>query len=83
MVVFKNILTVHLRPLKMMKNAFYLLLKNFLFSRYLNFCLDFLLMQENGFIKIYGVTTWLRNNFDQYLKKKRQSGNEIWSVDIL
>ena len=35
--------------------------------------------------KIYGVTTWLTNNcnihIDQYLKKYRQSDNEIWSVN--
>ena len=31
-------------PSKMMKNAFYFILKLFTFSRYLNFCLDFLAM---------------------------------------
>ena len=32
-------------PLKIMKNAFYLILKKFLsFSRYLSFCHDFLVM---------------------------------------
>ena len=31
-------------PLKIMKNAFYLILKAFSFSRYFNFCLDFLVM---------------------------------------
>ena len=36
------------RPLKMMKNAFYFMLKVFLFLRYWHFCPDFLVMQENG-----------------------------------
>ena len=31
-------------PLKMMENAFYFILKLFWFSRYLNFCLDILVM---------------------------------------
>ena len=31
-------------PLKMMNNAFYFILKVFSFSRYLNFCIDFLAM---------------------------------------
>ena len=31
-------------PFKMMKNAFYFILKALLFSGYLNFCLDFLVM---------------------------------------
>ena len=35
----------------MMKNAFYFTLRNFFFSRYLNFCLDFLLMWKNGLIR--------------------------------
>ena len=38
-------------PLKMMKNAFYSPLKLFPFSRYLSFCLDFLIMYRNGLIK--------------------------------
>ena len=55
-----------MRPLKLMKNAFYFMLEAlFSFSRYLHFCLDFLVMQENGLIrkiakvnfKIYDVTT--------------------------
>ena len=33
-------------PLKIMENAFYFILKLFSFSRYFNFCLDFLVMQE-------------------------------------
>ena len=31
-------------PLKMMKNAFYFILKLFFFSKYLNFCLDILVI---------------------------------------
>ena len=38
------------------------------------------------FFKFYDVTTWLTNNYnthiDEYLKKQRQSNNEIWSVNI-
>ena len=37
-------------PLKMMKNYFVSSLKLFLFSRYLNFCLDFSVMKKNGLI---------------------------------
>ena len=54
-------------PLKMMKNAFYFTSKPF-FPRYLNFCLDVLVMQQNGLIrkirliKFYDVTAWLTNN---------------------
>ena len=38
-------------PLKMMKNAFYFNGKLFSFSRYLSFCFDFLVMQQNGLIR--------------------------------
>ena len=39
-------------PLKMMKNAFYFTLKKlFSFSKYLSFCLDFLVMCKNGLIR--------------------------------
>ena len=38
-------------PLKLIKNAFYFTLKTFFFSRFLNFCLDFLIMQKNGLIR--------------------------------
>ena len=72
-------------PFKMMKNAFS-------FSRYLNFCLHFLLMQKKRLhkkekvnLKIYDVTAWLTNNYNthnaQYRKKQRQPGNETWSVN--
>ena len=39
------------RPLEMMKNAFYLPQKLFSFSRYLSFCLYFLVMYRNSLIK--------------------------------
>ena len=38
-------------PLKMMKNAFYSTQKLFSFSRYLSFCLQFLVMYRSGLIK--------------------------------
>ena len=37
--------------LKMIKNAFYFTSKALSFSRYLNFCLDFLVTQQNGLIR--------------------------------
>ena len=37
-------------PLKMVKNAFYFTLKTFLPSRYLNFCLDFLVIYKSSLI---------------------------------
>ena len=47
-------------PLKIMKNAFYFTLKVFSFSRYLTFCLDFLIMQKNGLImKIRSATKFM------------------------
>ena len=38
-------------PLKIMKNAFYFALNCISFSRYLNFCLEFLLILKNGLIR--------------------------------
>ena len=38
-------------PLKMTKNAFYFTSKALSFSRYLSFCLDFLVMNQNDLIK--------------------------------
>ena len=66
--------------------------KLFSFSRYLSFCLDFLVIYRNGLIlkdkfnfEFYEVTAWLKNNCNiniaQYLEKLRQSDNEIWSVN--
>ena len=37
--------------LKMMENTFYFISRAFSFSRYSNFCLDFLVMTENSSIK--------------------------------
>ena len=38
-------------PLKMMKNDFYFTLKALSFLRYLNFCLDFLVILKNDLIR--------------------------------
>ena len=78
--------------LKMMKNAFYFILKPFSWSRYLNFYLDFLVMQKKRFyhkckvdFKLYDVTTWWTNNYNthfaKYLINWRQADNEIWLVN--
>ena len=47
--------------------------KLFSFSRYSNFCLDFLVLQKKRLhqkdkvnFKIYDITTWLTNNYLQY-----------------
>ena len=41
--------------------------------------------KDNTNFKFYDVTAWLTNNYNtdihQYLKKKKQSGNEIWSFN--
>ena len=77
------------RPLKMMRNALYFILKALLLSRYLSFCHDFLVMQEKWLdqidkitFKIHDVTTWFTNNCGtcivQYVTNKRQAGNETW-----
>ena len=39
------------KPLQMTKNVFHFILKAFLYSRYLNFCLDILTMHKNSFIR--------------------------------
>ena len=73
----------------MMKHSFYFI---FSFSRYLYFCLDFLVMQKRWLdykdkinFKNYDVTTWLTNNHNthiaQYPMKERQPDNEICSVN--
>ena len=48
--------------------------KLFLLSRYLNFCLEFLIMQKKWLdqknkvnFKIYDVTAWLTNNYNTYI----------------
>ena len=65
--------------------------KLFSFFRYLHFYIDFKLCRKtadkkvNVNFKIYGLRDWATNNCNkhiaQYLKKKRQSGNEIWLVN--
>ena len=61
----------------------------FLFSRYLNFSLNFfghvnkpLDKKDKVNFKFYDVTDWLANNCNahiaQYYEKQRQSDNEIW-----
>ena len=79
-------------PLKMMKNAFYFMLKalfvlgiiaflSWLFG-YAEKRLD---MKTTVNFKTRDVTDWTTDNYNthitQYLKKKMQSGNEIWSVN--
>ena len=61
-------------PLKMMKKAFYFILKLFSFSRYLNFCADFLAMSKKHLdqkykvnFKIYDITTCLINNYNTHI----------------
>ena len=46
-------------PLKMMKNAFYFMLKLCSFLRYLHYCPDFLVMQKKGLIR----KLWLISKF--------------------
>ena len=63
--------------LKMMKMPLISPKNLFLFLRFLNFCLDFLVMQKNDLIrkvyfKIYDVKAWetsCNTNIVQYLKK--------------
>ena len=76
-------------PLKTMKNAFYFTfkaLKMFEFLSRLFGNVEKRLEKKNKVnFKFYDVTTWLTNNFNthitQYLKKQRESDNEIWAVD--
>ena len=79
-------------PLKMMKNAFYFMLKALFFLGIITFLywlfgyaekrLD---MKTTVNFKTRDVTDWTTDNYNthitQYLKKKMQSGNEIWSVN--
>ena len=78
--------------LKMMKNALYFTVKA-LYSQDIKifnfFVLTFCSCKKSGLekklnLKIYDITICLTNNcnlyIDQYLKKSRQSGNEVWSV---
>ena len=58
----------------------------------MSFCHEFLVIWKKRLdwkdkvnFKIHDVTTWLTNNCNthivQYLKKKRQPGHEVWSVN--
>ena len=68
--------------------------KLLLFSRYLNFRLNFLVIQKKLLdqkdkvnLKIYDLTTnnWLTNiyitHITQYFRKEKQPDNDIWSVN--
>ena len=76
-------------PLKMMKNAFYFMLKAifalpiFTFSPYLfDHVGKWLDKKAKVNIKIYDITGWIVNNIHitQHLQKQKQLGNKIWSV---
>ena len=71
------------RSLKMMKNAFYFILKALSVLKIFQFLFSFFLpCRKNVFIRKI-ITTWLKSNtyIAQYLTKKRQAYNEIWSVN--
>ena len=49
--------------------------KLFTFSQYLSFCLDVLVMDQNGLIKkvnfkFYDVTAWLTNNCNTHIAQR-------------
>ena len=78
----------------MMKNAFHFTLKACLVVKIFKFLSSlfghvekWLDQKDKINFKIYDITTWLANDcnihFDQYLKKHRQSGSEIWSVNTI
>ena len=78
--------------LKMLKNTFcfvweaLFVLKIFRFLSWLFGHVEKRLDQKDGVnLNIYDVTAWERNNckthIAQYLKKQKQSNNEIWSVN--
>ena len=53
--------------------------KLFSFSRYINFCLDFLVMWKIQFdqkdfqnLKIYDITTWLTNNYNTHIAQTHE-----------
>ena len=75
----------------MMKHAFYFMLKALFvlkISKFLTWIFGhvekWLDKNAKDCFKIYYVADWETNNYNilivQYLKKERQSGNEIWSV---
>ena len=76
-------------PLKMKKNAFYFMLKAYFvleifkfFSRLFGYTKTWLDEKAKVNFKIYDVTGWTTNNYNtliaKYLRKERQSSNEIW-----
>ena len=77
------------KPFKMMKNAFYFILKAFfLFKIFKFFCLGVLVMKKTDWLerninfRIHNITTWLVNNcnthISHYLTNEKQPDNEIW-----
>ena len=81
-ITFQNkiVLFASMKAFQNMKNAFYFILKVFSFSRYLNFCPEFLVMSKKRLdrkdkdnFKICDVATWLKNSYNahiaQYLTK--------------
>ena len=79
-------------PSRTMKNAFYFMLKSLFVLKIFTFLswhfgyAEKQLYKNSKFnFKIYDITDWTTNNyskhFAQYLKKKRQSVNEILSTD--
>ena len=76
----------------MMKSDFYLILKTLfvlVILTFLSHLFGYVLKRHDKKAKvnfnIYYVADWTTNNYNphivSYLKKKRQSGNGIWSVD--
>ena len=61
--------------------------KLFSFSRYLSFCLEFLVMYRKGLIKkikvyfkVYGVTGWLTNNCNTHLAQYFEMSHFVYHV---
>ena len=77
------------KPFKIMKNAFYFILKAlFLFKIFKFFVLTFWSCKKTGWLerkinfKIHNITTWLVDNCNKhiahYLTNEKQPDNEIW-----
>ena len=62
------------KPFKLMKNAFPLPYNLFLFSKYFNFCLDFLVIKKNALIKTIRLTSKFVTS---------QPGKETFAMHIL
>ena len=72
-------------------NPFHFILKGFFVLKTYNFLFFFdhigrrFDKKDKTNFKIYDVTNWITKNFNKhivkYLKKLRQSGNEVWSVN--